>query len=71
MIITHAVIDCGDPPLLENGNSILGNTTVNNTVVYFCEEGYRQRDNTAQNEIQCHSDGTWSQLDVECISGKC
>ena len=62
-------VDCGTPHLLENGNVNFDNTTLNNTATYFCVEGYRQNGDTAQ--IQCQTDGTWSQRDIECVSGEC
>ena len=72
-VYTHActVIDCGEPPSLKNGDYNLANTTVNSTAVYFCLEGYHEREDTAQNEIECLSTGTWSQPSLECVpSGK-
>lgn len=64
------VVDCGEPPLLENGNFIVENTTANNTALYICEEGFRHKDNSLQIEIQCLPDGVWTQLDIECVAGK-
>ena len=67
------VTNCGDPPLLENGFFELDtDTTVNSTARYFCNSGdsLRKRVDTAPNEIQCLSNGTWSQLNFDCGIGK-
>ena len=64
------VIDCGEPPLLENGNFIVDNTTVNSTALYICAEGFSHKDNSIQIEIQCLPDGMWTQIDMECVGGK-
>ena len=67
--ISSAALYCGEPPLLENGEFSLANTTVNSTAVYFCEEGYRESLGLGMsNEIQCMPDGTWSQLNLECVA---
>lgn len=63
------VLDCGEPPLLKNGDVIVNTTTVNNTAEYFCVEGFRQKEDTVH-VIQCQNDGTWTQPDIECVNGK-
>ena len=63
------MINCGEPPLLENGEFSLASTTVNSTALYFCKEGYRELLSTSEsNEIHCMEDGTWSQLNFECAT---
>lgn len=55
---------------MENGISIVDNTTVNSTALYICEEGFSHKDNSLQIEIQCLPDGMWTQIDMECVAGK-
>ena len=64
-----AVLDCGEPPPLENGDFSLGTITVNSTAVYFCKEAYGESQGPGvSNEIHCMTNGKWSELNLKCIA---
>ena len=62
----YAVVDCGVPPLIENGQFVIINgTTYLSKVAYVCNTGYIL---TGVAFRSCQADGTWSSEEPSCES---
>ena len=78
-IIYFSDIDCGPPPVLENGSPQFNSTVIspdrmaNSTVppavaTYVCDDGFK--DIGSANQRRCMVSGVWSNEDIRCHSGK-
>ena len=61
--LSIAVINCGDPGTLSNGQHTLSSTTYNSVVTYTCDVGYTLQ---GSNSRTCQSDGQWSGSIPQC-----
>ena len=52
-----AAVDCGEPPIIENGTLRYMNTTYKSTVRYRCDYNYIMVDGEAY--IRCQENGEW------------
>ena len=58
------VVDCGDPPLVDNGNFNVADITFASVAEYGCNEGYALSGSQSRT---CQADGTWSGADPVCV----
>ncbi|XP_041475001.1 sushi, von Willebrand factor type A, EGF and pentraxin domain-containing protein 1-like isoform X1 [Lytechinus variegatus] len=68
---TCTLIECGNPPLVENGFYLGKNFTFNSTLVYFCADGFIFGEDVVSMETTCQSDGRWSEEVIECEAVTC
>ena len=61
------IVDCGDPPEVDNAMVTYDGTTFNDRATYKCSEGYEMGLNDDP-EIVCQLDGSWSMANFECTS---
>ncbi|GFR58360.1 sushi, von Willebrand factor type A, EGF and pentraxin domain-containing protein 1 [Elysia marginata] len=62
-------VDCGNPPLTDNGTVSTEGTKYNDTATYTCNFGYRAA--AGDSERKCSSHGTWSGSELECEVWNC
>ena len=59
------VVDCGAPPVLLNGDTLLFNTTYNSIVTYGCNSPYVFSETSSENRT-CLPSGHWSEETITC-----
>lgn len=64
-IASCVVVDCGDPGILSNGNTVGTTTTFNSVVNHTCNMGYALN---GTNQRVCLESGNWSAPLPMCIS---
>ena len=57
-----------DPPPLDNGKVTVTSDIVGAMAEYICDDGYRF--STPDTSRTCQMDGTWSEEEIVCESGK-
>ena len=57
-------IDCGDPGVPTNGNTITGSSTFGSIVTYTCNTGFALN---GVNQRRCLESGSWSQTLPTCV----
>lgn len=56
LILLLLEIDCGKPPKIANGDIIVDNTTLNSSVLYFCDDNFRL---IGHSKTFCTENGNW------------
>lgn len=65
---TCLALDCGALLAPENGNMVIGDTTVGNRVHFACNDGFLL---DGQDEVECTLDGEWSGSVPHCVPRAC
>ncbi len=63
-IYSHAAVDCGSPPTIDNGSPAGAptSTTPGGTVIYTCDTGYEVSTGVSIAMATCMASGTWGPL---------
>lgn len=59
----YTVVDCGQPPALDNGGISVAQTAFNSTALYSCNNGYLLNGPIMRT---CQDNGAWSGVNPTC-----
>ena len=57
------LIDCGDPPIVDNAYTGTGPSTVGTKRTYYCEDGFKM---VGRGVIKCKGNGKWGKPKFTC-----